>query len=189
MKQTNSALKTSFMFVFLSLFVILLCFFAYLISQSSFDKTRVNATKISLAETFQSKTSDDFIQITTSEYFFNPKTKQQVESLFPKAKISFNQTSNTLKLTFEKKEFSSTDILNAGHFLNAQYPNKKMFILISTEKNTETFYPVYENKSTDTAGMILNTIKQNNLSSDNIIIGLKNDGKDYIDIIFDGGGS
>ena len=64
-----------------------------------------------------------------------------------------------------------------------------MFILISTEKNTETFYPVYENKSTDTAGMILNTIKQNNLSSDNIIIGLKNDGKDYIDIIFDGGGS
>lgn len=176
-----------FSFVFLSLILAILCFFIYLLSQSSFEKVKVDAVRTSLQSSFNSslplfqslKPSFEASQVALYHQSLIAKT-------FPASQISQDLVNDEISLylpidnIFEKTSANFTPISSIffqqlKSLLNAPFvKNKYVVDFIVFEDLTKTqSYPIFSNLTTSRAQQIHDKLQRIGVSDTLYSVGIE----------------
>ena len=197
-KPKKKSLSTSFSFVFLSLILCLLCFFIYLVQNSSFEKVKVEALKVSLQSSFSRSVSlfgqngPSFEASQVAIYHQN-----QIAKMFPKSQIEQDFIKDEISIFIPASAvFKETDItfqptanvlfLQIASLLNNRFiKNKYMMDFILFEDLTlEQNYPIFEHLTTQRLEKIANKMYRMDLPDENISFGIEKGNAAYLKLHF-----
>ena len=199
--ESNNKKKLStpnFSFVFLSLILCLLCFFIYLVQNSTFEKVKVDALKVSLQTSFSQnqplfqkvRPSFEIRQIATfhqkkiAKIFTHSKIHQDLIndeiSIFIPTNAIFKETSSEFQTTASVL-FHQIDSL----FKNDLIKNKYIMDFVLFEDLTkEQNFPIFEHLTTQRLQKFSERIKDTSLLLKNYSIGIEKGDASFLKLHF-----
>ena len=183
----KKSLSFSFSFVFLSLILCLLSFFIYLVQNSSFEKVKVDALKMSLHSSFAQSTSffaQNAPSFEASQVVVYHQT--QIAKMFPKSEIEqdlindeisifipitalFKETSTELQPSANVLFYQITSLLNNRFIKNKYTMDFILFEDIPKEQN----YPIFEHLTTERLNIITDKMYSMNLPKNSFSVGIE----------------
>lgn len=151
-QQSSFARQNSFLMIFLSLQLMLLSFFIFFVSQSSFEKNKIQAVQTSLRSSFNVPSSSLSFEANAIELYY----QTQLKKIFPNSKIEHHLNDDTIKITFDIqtlfKQDSDKFSLYANVFLKQVkqllqssliVDNYLVYLILFEDSSALTNYPVY----------------------------------------------
>lgn len=151
-QQSSFARQNSFLMIFLSLQLMLLSFFIFFVSQSSFEKNKIQAVQTSLRSSFNVPSSSLSFEANAIELYY----QTQLKKIFPNSKIEHHLNDDTIKITFDIqtlfKQDSDKFSLYANVFLkqikqllqsSLIVDNYLVYLILFEDSSALTNYPVY----------------------------------------------
>lgn len=151
-QQSSFARQNSFLMIFLSLQLMLLSFFIFFVSQSSFEKNKIQAVQTSLRSSFNVPSSSLSFEANAIELYY----QTQLKKIFPNSKIEHHLNDDTIKITFDIqtlfKQDSDKFSLYANVFLKQVkqllqssliVDNYLVYLILFEDSSALANYPVY----------------------------------------------
>ena len=197
-QEKKKSLLSSFSFVFLSLTLCLLSFFIYLVQNSSFEKVKVDALKMSLHSSFTKSTSL-FAQNTPSFEASHVAIyhQNQIAKMFPKSEIKQDLINDEISIFIPTNAlFKETDIefqptanvlfYQIASLLNNPFIKNKymMDFILFEDVSTEQNYPIFEHLTTQRLNTIAKKMYQMNLPENNFSVGMEKGNATYLKLHF-----
>ena len=96
-QQSSFVRQNFFLMIFLSLQLMLLSFFIFFVSHSSFEKNKIKAVQTSLRSSFNVPSSSLSFEANAIELYY----QTQLKKIFPNSKIEHHLNNDTIKITFD----------------------------------------------------------------------------------------
>ena len=161
LKKNKKGFNTSFYFIFLSLVLSVLCFFIFLVHQSSFEPSKVDALKTSLKNSFATTNTFQKIQPSVEASQVAIYHQSQIVKMFPNSEILQDLINDEITIFISNSDIfypTLPDLKPTSAVLFKQIASllpspiiKDKYVLdfvLSDDLTTKQNYPIYSHLST-----------------------------------------
>ncbi len=192
---SGSNTKGSFSFIFLSLILVIFCFFSYLLSFSTFEEIKVNAVRESLWTAFKPQrfTQNAFFEPLFIPNGFISLNRELFSTSFSNAQIEQNPTGHILSATipaetlfipFQEKLTADQEAFwqKLAQYLKANDNSYAYEIdfLAYVDLPAQESYPIFSSLATRRAQTVAEKFKNMGVSTEQIAVGFKRGNANFV---------
>lgn len=168
-QQSSFVRQNFFLMIFLSLQLMLLSFFIFFVSHSSFEKNKIQAVQTSLRSSFNVPSSSLSFEANAIELYY----QTQLKKIFPNSKIEHHLNNDTIKITFDIqtlfKQNSDNFSLYASVFFkqikqllqsSLILDNYLVYLILFEDSTVSANYPVYSHLTSKRVAKIASHLEE-----------------------------
>ena len=192
---SESNIKGSFSFIFLSLILVIFCFFSYLLSFFIFEEIKVNAVRESLWTAFKPQrfTQNAFFEPSFIPNGFISLNRELFSSNFSNVQIEQNLTGHILSasiptevlfIPFQEKLSSKQELFwqKLAQYLKAKdnYYTYEVDFLTYVDLPAQESYPIFSSLATRRAQAVAEKLKNLGVSTKQTAVGFKRGNANFV---------